>query len=290
MHHPFHEQTAESTPQTRADFLDETAEAFHARMDELMSEGREFIVFRGAGTNNGIMPEDLAPAVKKVIAILQEALESGRKLVIMFDGDDDNRDKPDIGAVFGCVADEFRTNPDVLAVAAQKAGWYYPTVEGAALESASGTQYETYVIPDSAPLEHGQQYPGLTPQTDLTQSTALAQYDRYQQLFVGPAGPIASAQLGDLNEKANGHKTNVLAITTRINPNLNAEFEAKKQEALVSGDTEKADAVNKIQIQREQSPFGALHTITGEPTITRDTYINLNVVIDDSVVAEARIG
>lgn len=279
-----HKQNRDAYRQRYAEFLDEKAERFHARMAELMSEGREIFVFRGAGTNNGINPGDAPRAVERVTALLQAALDAGRKVVIMYDGDEDNREKPDIGSIFGMVADAFSKNPAVAAITAQKQGWYYPKTDGAALESATGMPYETYVLPDSAPLKNGVIYPDLTPQTDLTQSEALAQYDRYQQIFVGPAGPIAAAQLGDLNKKAAGRDVNVLAIATRNNANLTPEFEVKKQAAIESGDSKKVAAIDTI-IEQRKLPYGALYTATGEHVLSPDDYPNLTVTLDESIIS-----
>lgn len=278
-----YDQNKEALQQRKAEFLDEKAEKFHDRMDELMSEGREIFVFRGAGTNNGISLEDAPRAAERVIILLREALDAGRKVVIMYDGDEDNRDKPDIGSIFGMLADTFKDNPDITPITAQKEGWYYPKTDGAALESAGGTPYETYVLPDSAPLKNGAAYPDLTPQTDLTQSESLAKYDKYQQIFVGPAGPIAAAQLGDLNEKASGHNVSVLAIATRNNPQLTSEFAAKKQTATEAGDAKKTAVLDAIIAQREL-PFGALYSASGERALSPNDYPNLTIEMDESII------
>lgn len=284
MEHSEHDQSKEALQQRKAEFLDEKAEKFHARMAELMAEGREIFVLRGAGTNNGISPEDAPRVAERVTTMLRDALDAGRKIVIMYDGDEDNREKPDVGSVFGVVADTFRGNPAVATITAQKEGWYYPKTDEAALESASGTPYETYVLPDSAPLKNEAIYPDLTPQTDLTQSEALAQYDKYQQIFVGPAGPIAAAQLGDLNEKAAGRNVNVFAVATRNNPNLAPDFEVKKRAAIESGDLKKVAAIDSIIAQRKL-PFGVLYTATGDRALSPGAYPNLTVVMDESIIS-----
>lgn len=279
-----YDHNKEALQRPKVEFLDEKAEKFHARMDELMSEGREIFVFRGAGTNNGIAMEDAPRAAEKVTALLRDALDAGRQVVIMYDGDEDNREKPDVGSIFGMVADTFKDNPDVTTITAQKEGWYYPRTDGAALQSAGGTPYETYVVPDSAPLRNGASYPDLTPQTDLTQSEALAQYGKYQQIFVGPAGPIAAAQLGDLNEKATSHSVRVLVIATRNNQRLTSEFAAKKQSATEAGDTKKAALIDSIIAQREL-PFGALYGASGERVLSLSDYPSLSIEMDESIIS-----
>lgn len=269
-------------PQTehKAERMDESAEAFHSRMGQLMAEGRDIFVFRGAGTKNGIAVEDVPGAVDKIMANLQTSLDAGRKVAIMFDGDEDNREKPDVGAVFGLVADLVKDNENVAAIAAQQESWYYPDTEGGDLKSATGTPYETFVFPDSTPGGHA----------SLTQSKDLAQYENYKQFFVGPAGAIAGDQLRDLNEKAQGRpedkKVEVIAIATHNNGNLSQEFEEKAKAADESGDTAKADGFRATLKQREEQPYGMMYGADSYKSFLPSEYPNVKIDFDESLVSE----
>lgn len=266
-------------PQNKAEVMDESGEAFHNRVGQLISDEYEIVTFRGAGTKNGIAPEDLQKAVGKITEVLQRDIESGKKVAIMFDGDEDNREKPDIGAVFGMVADTFKDNPNVVAIAAQQQSWYYPKAEGGVLESATGTPYETFVFPDSTPGGHAA----------LTQSKDLAQYHDYKQVFVGPAGAIAADQLRDLNEKADGHKASVLAIATHNNPNLTQEFKDKAKAAFDADDMAKVQGFMATLKQREDQPFGMMYGADSYKTILTGEsgeFPNLQIDFDEDIVPE----
>jgi hypothetical protein len=276
--HNVEQNDAQTEP--KAEIMDESAEAFHGRMRQLMDEGRDIYVFRGAGTKNGIDERDVPGAVAKVQAALQSSLEAGKKVAIMFDGDEDNRQKPDVGAIFGIVADSLKDNPDVVAIAAQQESWYYPDTEGGELKSATGTPYETFVFPDSTPGGHA----------SLTQSKDLAQYDNYKQFFVGPTGAIASDQLRDLNDKAQGrpedNKVEVIAIATHNNPNLTQEFEDKARAADEAGDNAKADGFRATLKQREDNPYGMAYDKDGYHTSVSNEYPNLAITYDETLVPE----
>jgi hypothetical protein len=188
----------------------------------------------------------------------------------MFDGDEDNREKPDVGAVFGAVADALKDKPNVVAMAAQTKGWYYPKSDGAALESANGTPYETFVFPDDMPGSHAA----------VTQSEALARYSGYEQVFVGPAGPIAFNQLQDVNDKAVGREAGPMRVTvieTPLNHQLDQVFQGQLEAA--SDDTARAKVQAKID-QRAAQPYGALFSPEGELAVQPNQYPNLDIQVN----------
>jgi len=274
---PAHEQ--EETESPRAEIMDEKAEAFHNRMSQLVAEDRDIFVFRGAGTKNGIAPEDADKAVAIIVEMMQRGLDAGHKLAIMFDGDEDNRKKPDVGAIFGMVADALKDNPDVAMIAAQQQSWYDwgNTGKTDPIASAAGTPFETFVFPDNMPGSHAA----------LTQSRELANYANYRQIFTGPAGAISSDQLRDLDKKVEGgNRVEVLAIATHNNPALTEEFQQKLAAAEESGDTEKADGFRKTLTQREKEPFGIMYTQEGDIAIDRKEYPHLNITMQESLVPE----
>lgn len=256
----------------RAIMMDQDAHEWHSRVDALMAEGARIITFRGAGTVNGIEPTAATAATEAITKYVADATEAGTTVAIMFDGDEDNREKPDVGAVFGAVADAFKDNPKVVPIAAQQKSWYYPKVEGGALESATGTLFETYVFPDDLPGSHAA----------LTQSETLAQYPAYEQVFVGPAGPIAFNQLQDVNDKAAARpdeagQLRVTVLETPINHELDQVFQGQLEAA--ADDEARAKVQAKID-QRAAHPYGALFTPEGELGFEPNQYPNLDIQIN----------
>lgn len=246
--------TGNKTEQKQAVMMEQDAHQWHERMNALMADGARVITFRGAGTVNGIELEAANAATELIASYVANLAKDGTTVAILFDGDEDNRQKPDVGSVFGGVADVLKDMPNVIPMAAQTKGWYYPKTEGAPLESATGTHFETYVFPDDMPGSHA----------SVTQSDALARYSGYEQVFVGPAGPIAFNQLQDVNDKAEGRETGPMRITvigTPLNPNLDQVFKSQLDSAADNTAREKVQA--KLD-QRAAQPFGALFTPTGE--------------------------
>jgi len=161
------------------------------RAGRLMSAGARIIVLRGAGSAHGLDPAAVERAVGAVRAKVAAYLAAGTPVALMYDGDHDDRGRPDIGAVFGELADSFKDEPRVSLLAAQKESWY-DRAGDAPLTSATGTPYETYIFSDDLPGAH----------SALTQSAPLVQYGGYGQVLVEPIGPIAEAQLKDLAAKS----------------------------------------------------------------------------------------
>jgi hypothetical protein len=256
----------------QAVMMDQDAQEWHSRMDTLMADGARIITFRGAGTVNGIDPTAAAAATEAITGYISEIAEAGTPVAIMFDGDEDNREKPDVGSVFGAIADAFKDNPNVVAMTAQTKGWYYPKSEGGVLESANDTTYETYVFPDDMPGSHAA----------LTQSEALAQYPGYEQVFVGPAGPIAFSQLQDVNDKAVARSSEagqmrVTVLETPINHELDQVFQGQLEAA---GDDEARAKVQTKIDQRAAHPYGALFTPQGELAFEPSQYPNLDIQVN----------
>jgi hypothetical protein len=251
----------------RAIIMDQDAKEWHERMEALMADGARIITFRGAGTVNGIDPTAATAATETITKYISDLAEHGSTVAIMFDGDEDNRDKPDVGSVFGAVADALKDKPNVVPMAAQTKGWYYPKSEGATLESANGTPYETFVFPDDMPGSHAA----------VTQSEALARYSGYEQVFVGPAGPIAFNQLQDVNDKAVGREAGPMQVTiieTPLNHQLDQVFQSQLEAA--SDDAARAKVQAKID-QLDAQPYGALFSPEGELAIQPNQYPNLNI-------------
>jgi len=240
--------------------------AWDNRMLELMKHGAAIIAFRGAGSVNGISPEELPNVVSAITDHILEIRSSGRPVALMYDGDADKRAKPDIGAAFGMVADRLKEDTGVVIIAAQSEKYWKSSDP---ISSAGGTAYETYVFSPELKEQHNR----------LTQSEALASYQGYEQIFVGPAGKIALSQLSDLNDKAVAGGRSGVPITvfsTRNNHELDGEFEAKRN---AESDPEKRAKIEANIAQRQSAPFGYLCSADGKLTVDASRYPALSVGI-----------
>jgi hypothetical protein len=224
----------------------------------LWKRGAFIIAFRGAGNVNGIEPTAEQQAVAFIRDYVIDLREGGSPVVLMYDGDGDVRARPDIGTVFGQLADALQKDRGVIAIAAQMEGWYGPPSKEAPIANANGIAYETYVFSDSLPGLH----------SNLTQSRELVAYPRYEQIFVGPIGQIGFGQLKDVNDKvsqadaAAGKVVKVTVISTPNNPDMTAVLDEQRRAA--AGDAEKLKKIDAKIAQREGHPFGFLCARDGE--------------------------
>jgi hypothetical protein len=244
---------------------------WHDRTGELIAQGARIIAFRGAGTVNGIDPHAAEVATSMLHDYVASITADGTPVALVYDGDGDSREKPDIGSVFGGLVDSLGDDPNVTAIAAQTEGWYSPRIPNGPIESATGKPFETYVFPDDVPGAHAA----------LTQSDALVAYPGYEQVFVGPAGPIAFSQLGDLSEKAarRAPEAGAVRVTVLATPN-NAAIDQELNDKLgaASDDQARAKIAAKLT-QRAQQPYGALLTPTGELSVEPSQFPGVNISV-----------
>lgn len=236
--------------------FDNDGSRWEARTREFMNRAAHIIALRGAGSVNGIA-RDTADSilVAELIPRLQKLLHDG-EVVVMYDGDTDNPQKPDIGYIMGRLRSTFGQTFEgrITFIAVQKKSWYTPKSEGASLTNESGQEYETYVFPDGTfEKDHAA----------FTQSTQLANYKKYEQWFVGAAGPIAAEQLFDLNNKVLTDKRKVTIFFAPINEGLSEELDEALRRAEESGDTEEAERLKKL-IHQRSNKFGALFNNQGQ--------------------------
>jgi hypothetical protein len=230
-----------------------------------MQDDTQIIVLRGAGTVNGIESGAAETVTGMLHDYVEDLSDKGRKVALMFDGDGDNRQRPDVGSVFGSLADSLKDNPNVSFLAAQSKGWYSPENAGDPIASATGTPYETYVF---ATGDHA----------NFTQSPKLATYQNYEQVFVGPAGPIAFSQLEDLGRKAaerplDAGNVRVTILGTPNNPAVGEDLNSKLASA--SDGEARAKVQTKID-QRAQAPNGALFNNEGQFAVDEANYPNID--------------
>ena len=249
----------------QATIMEGDGSAWHSRMEKLMQDDTQIIVLRGAGTVNGIEPGAAETATGMLRDYVKYLSDQGRKVALMFDGDSDNRQRPDIGSVFGGLADSLKDDPNMYFLAAQSKSWYSPENEGDPTASATGTPYETYVFTNG---DHA----------DFTQSPKLATYRNYEQVFVGPAGPIAFSQLEDLGRKAaerslDAGNVRVTILGTPNNPAVGEDLDGKL--AAAPDDAARAKVQAKID-QRSHAPNGALFTNEGQFAVNETNYPNID--------------
>lgn len=244
---------------------------WNERTEALIAKGARIITFRGAGSVNGIEPRAAEAATSLLRDYVASITAEGTPVVLMYDGDEDNREKPDIGSIFGGLVDSLGDDLKVTAIAAQTEGWYSPKVKDGPIETAAGTPLETYVFPDDTPGAHA----------SLTQSDTLANYSGYEQVFVGPAGPIAFNQLGDLSQKAahrpvEAEKVKVTVLATPNNPMLDGDLHAQLDAA--SDERVRAKIASKLE-QRAQQPYGAFFTTDGEFSVDVNQFPDIDLTV-----------
>lgn len=196
------------------------ATAWDMNMQLAIRRNSEIIALRGAGSTGGIDPiaadhvlDDL------VIPRLENLREQGTPVVVMYDGDPDNPERPDIGHIAGRLLERFSgqvSTGDMTFMIAQAVDWYYPVVPGSNLANVHGQPFDTYVFPRGT-------YPG--DHNRFTQSDQLVNYPRYHQLYIGAAGMLATSQMVDYcNRVPTGGNVNVTVIRALINGALDREI------------------------------------------------------------------
>lgn len=238
------------------------------RVQSLMDDSTVIVTLRGAGSVNGIDPVAASQAVAKIRDYIQDVRSLGVPVALMYDGDGDNREKPDVGSIFGELADSFAKDSSVTFIAAQCEGWYGPADKADPIKSANGTPYETYVFSDDLPGQHA----------SVTQSSSLVAYPHYEQIFVGPAGRIAFEQLKDLSEKAadvrpaEAGDVKVMVISTPNNASLSAQLQDKYHAETDDG---KRAKIGANIAQRRDFPFGFLSDSKGNLSLDTTQYSRL---------------
>lgn len=231
----------------------------------------QFHIFalRGAGSVNGMDREEIDALLPQLQQRIQVLRQSRAPVAIVFDGDPDSLDRPDIGYVAGRLIDQFGNDPDdVLFLTAQKQSWYYPETEGRNLANALGRSYATVVFADNT-------FAG--DHNAFTQSAELVRSPRYEQWYIGASGPIATEQLADFNAKVPvGSVRTATIYRVHNNADLSSVIENKLALAVDAGDQQKATKFQK-QIDQRQNPYGAHWTPNGEPSLNQVNFPNLKI-------------
>lgn len=238
------------------------------RVNSLMADATVILTFRGAGSVNGIDPDASSQVVAKIRDRILDLRNRGFLVALMYDGDGDNRAKPDVGSIFGELADAFAKDSSVKFIAAQSEGWYGSADKTDPIKSSNGTPYETYVFANDLPGQHA----------SLTQSLKLVAYPRFEQIFVGPAGKIAFSQLQDLSDKAVAVRPvdmgdlKVTIFSAPNNSRLSAQFQSKLE---AESDDAKRNKISANIDQRRDHPYGFLCNSDGQFILEEKQYPRL---------------
>jgi hypothetical protein len=261
-----------------ANFLETDLQPWHDRVEALVDQGAAIIALRGAGSATGIEPraaESMAHLLENYVSDLLAA--DSRPVVLISDGDDDDRQYLDVGAVFGMLADRFANNPHVVPIAVQTTSWYQPKTPNAALCSNKNTPYETYIFNKDMPEIDDYLSGRAQAHSALSQSDALVAHQRYEQVVLGASGSATVNQLHDLSRRAsqrgaNAEPVRVTILAAHNNPALKEKLEAK----LGNPDPAKDEITAKKLARHASSPYGLLCTTTGELALDQADYPGLS--------------
>ncbi|KND50701.1 MAG: hypothetical protein ABA06_04580 [Parcubacteria bacterium C7867-001] len=233
--------------------LDHTGKTWERTVEHMLATCKHIVALRGAGSFNGISTADANLILEKdLIPRLETYIEDGPTSVI-FDGDNDDPEYPDIGHIMGRLCDHFGDRADFYAV--QMLGWYKYRNELPAmrpLHSANGNEYQTVLFPDKTFVGDHDHF---------SQDTCLAKSCGYEQWYVGACGQIASKQLADYSDKAwteGPHR----ALIFRAPVSVEQERKIRRKLAEETDPERRTRLCNSLA-QREQNPFGLLCTPDG---------------------------
>jgi len=232
---------------------DGTGRLWDEVMRTMLMESSHIIALRGAGSHNGISVADAAMIVEReLIPRIDKYLQDGG-VSIIFDGDDDDPEYPDIGHIAGRLRDYFDGKVDFYAV--QKLSWYRYSKDLPAmrpLHSWSGNPYRTVLFPDDIFAgEHDH----------FSQNRTLTRSHKYEQWYVGACGEIATRQLFDYSvgvKRGHGHKAILFKAP------VSAEQEKVILQRLEeSTDPERTKRLLNSLERRREYPYGTLFTPEG---------------------------
>lgn len=263
--------TAEEAPHGKAVF-DEDGSKWKETQDSIINYPH-IISLRGAGAKNGINKEAANKLVDEQLIPRIKAYMSEGPVALMFDGDGDNLQKPDIGFIMGRLRDAFGSEADgkIRFITAQVEGWMPQKREGEPdhrnITNANKREYETTVF-------RGGQFPG--DHNSFTQSRELANAPGFEVWFVGPTGSIGNEQLGDLDGKISEGTRKVVMFRAPLNEDLQGGFEQQLTDAKAAGDAKKVANLEATLAQRAKSKYGENFDDDGKFNVDRKRYGNVD--------------
>lgn len=242
------------------------ATAWDMSLRHAMRRSSAIIALRGAGSTGGIDPEAADHVIEDILTPrLTRLSDEDRPVVVMYDGDPDDLDKPDIGYVAGRLREKFAEQVDngqFTFMTAQSQDWYYPPAPDSNLTNAHGLPFDTYVFPRGVYLGDHDRF---------TQSPDLLRYKRYGQYYIGAAGMLAANQMVDYcNGVPGGSPVNINVVRAMVNRSLDQEIGERLANAV---DVVKQKKIADMIEQRKQI-YGAHWGNDGK--------------FDDSFLAEVR--
>jgi hypothetical protein len=174
--------------------LDTDGSYWEKQIDRMLAGESVVIALRGAGSFNGIAIDDARSLAAWINLEIASMIARNRNVTLIFDGDNDDPEYPDIGNIAARIRDCFANRIRFYAV--QTLGWYKYRSElprMRPLHTARGNEYDTVLFPDNV-------FPGS--HDHFSQNARLARSASYQQWYVGACGEIATKQLADYSEKA----------------------------------------------------------------------------------------
>jgi hypothetical protein len=238
--------------------LDETGSGWDEIVQRMISCNSRVIALRGAGSFNGISNLDADRIFKQyLVPLVDNQLLGNRAVSIIFDGDDDVQNLPDIGYICGRLLDEFGDRVDFYAV--QKVSWYPYSDELSRkkpIHNSKGVEYNTILFPDGA----------FTGDHDhFSQNQKLVEYGEYEQWYIGACGKISLQQLSDYNAKSTKGKRTARLFPLRISEAHGEHIQQKLDaEIKTNGQTAKAARLADSLVQRAENPYGLLHDSAGK--------------------------
>jgi hypothetical protein len=89
--------------------------------NDLLEQNAAIIRVVGAGSVNQINTRRIEEMIETASRLIQDRLDSGKPVFLLYDGDPDRPESPDVGHIVGALANRFRDEP-VTVVAVQIEG------------------------------------------------------------------------------------------------------------------------------------------------------------------------
>lgn len=238
--------------------------------EALKNHFSHIVALRGAGSYNGMDPVEEKKILEAELLPRLTSLIASGPTAILFDGDADDPEHPDIGSVIGRLRDAFadQKSEQLLFLTAQRKDWYEPSGPGKNLANIRGLEYQTVVFDQG-------KYPGE--HSHFTQSVDLVRHPGYEQWYIGASGAIAEEQLRDYNDKVpTGGQRKVTLFRVPNNPEINDSIRGRLVKAQESGDQE---AVRRYEdsLRRREKRFGVHWTSDGTPNIDTQVFSSLEI-------------
>lgn len=250
---------------------DDHKKSWNQIVEEVLSHDGTIIALRGPGAKNGADKQEIDTLLaEELIPRIQHLQDNNTHVTILYDGDDDVLDKPDIGYVAGRLMDRFGNNTDgVVFIVVQRNDWFEPTRTNGNFRNAHGKDYVSYVFPEHTyPDEH----------SSFSQCQELVSAKEYQQWYVGASGSRADYQLSDLNAKVpDGETRKAILFRIHNNKELEQPYQEKLQKALLAGDEKNIHKYTRILNYRKKL-YGAHWNNKGNPRIKDRDYPNIELI------------